>query len=433
MDRRSSFSSDSLPTTDPSSGRRRPLIDQCTNEWQNNPKFHDHLHSDLPDTFADEVVLFARRIWALVKAPKFQRLFAVLCVATILSIFLWRNFLSDMIAENRAAWEMLNADSEAKHGGLFGVNRRVQFSGVTHMDTLNSKYLPSNEKSPAGKEKRLIFIGDIHGCMAELEALLAKTKYSPERDHIIAVGDMISKGPQSLEVIDFLVEHGASCVRGNHEDRILLVANDYSGNALKAQISHPGAKEESEAAKQIRMERELAKSLTPEQLDWLNACPVILKVGEIGSHGDIVAVHGGLVPGIALEDQDPMSVMNMRIVNLTTHMPSSLASEEGSVPWADFWNKYQKLRSVPKSIFGAKHSDPNFKHTTVVYGHDAKRGLQIDTYTKGLDSGCVKGGKLSAWVVGDRGKNEIIQVKSRNRLGLSGIAPPIENNKIPVP
>lgn len=414
MNRKSSFSSDSVLPYTQSPNRRRPLIEQCTNEWQNNPKYRDNLKSD-SDALMDDTSLTIQRAWAVVKAPKFQRLVGVLCIAAVLFVFLWRNFLSDLVAENRAAWEMMNAESEAKHGNVFGTNKRVQFSGVTHISSMDPVYLPKNENSGAGKEKRLIFVGDIHGCMTELEALLAKVKYVPERDHIIAVGDMINKGPHSLEVLDFLMEHGASCVRGNHEDRILLVANDYSGNALKVQISHPDAKEETEGAKKIRMERELAKSLSPEQLEWLNACPVILRVGEVGSHGELVAVHGGLVPGISLEDQDPMSVMNMRIVNLTTHMPSPKDSEAGSVPWADFWNKYQKLKPIPKSIFGNKKSDHPFKHTTVVYGHDAKRGLQIDTYTKGLDSGCVKGGKLTAWVVGDRGKNEIISVKSRNR------------------
>lgn len=362
-----------------------------------------------------DTAMTIRRAWAVVKAPKFQRLVGVLCVATIIFIFLWRNFLSDMVAESRAAWEMMNADSESKHGNVFGANKRVQFSGVTHISIMDAAHLPQSKKSGAGGGKRLIFVGDIHGCMAELEALLAKAKYDPKKDHIIAVGDMINKGPQSLEVVDFLMEHGASCVRGNHEDRVLLMANDYSGNALKIQTAKPESKEESEAAKTLRMQRELAKLLSPEQVNWLNKCPIILKVGELGSHGEIVVVHGGLVPGISLEDQDPMSVMNMRIVNLTTHMPSAKGSEEGSVPWADFWNKYQKLMPIPKSIFGNKHNSHPFKHTTVVYGHDANRGLQIDTYTKGLDSGCVYGRQLSAWVVSDGGKNEIIQVKSRNR------------------
>lgn len=47
---------------------------------------------------------------------------------------------------------------------------------------------------------------------------------------------------------------------------------------------------------------------------------------------------------------------------------------------------------------------------TVIYGHDAKTGLAIREYTKGLDSGCVKGGKLTALVIEDGGKQSLVQV-----------------------
>ena len=48
--------------------------------------------------------------------------------------------------------------------------------------------------------------------------------------------------------------------------------------------------------------------------------------------------------------------------------------------------------------------------TTVIYGHDAKRGLQVHKYTKGLDSACVRGGKLTALVISAGGAQEIFQV-----------------------
>lgn len=361
------------------------------------------------------MLLTIERLWAVIKAPKFQRLVVAAFFTVVLSVLFWRNFLSLFIAENQAAWEAISAESGAKHGNIFGSNKRVNFPGMIQVRTMNPDFLPQSSKSSkdsTGRDKRLIFVGDIHGCMTELEALLAKVKYSSDKDHIIAVGDVINKGPKSVEVVDFLMRERASCVRGNHEDRILLVAKDLTGNSLIAQSVNgkDEGREETKAEKRSRLERELAKSFSQEQLDWLNDCPVILKVGELGSHGEIVVVHGGLVPGIRLEDQDPMSVMNTRIVDLVSHVPSPKADQEGSVPWADFWNKYQKLMPAQRTIFGHKNSGPSFKHTTVIYGHDAKRGLQIDTYTKGLDSGCVKGGKLTAWVVSDYGQNRIVQV-----------------------
>lgn len=44
---------------------------------------------------------------------------------------------------------------------------------------------------------------------------------------------------------------------------------------------------------------------------------------------------------------------------------------------------------------------PHDKRSTVIYGHDSRRGLQLEKYSKGLDTGCVKGGKLSALLIDD--------------------------------
>jgi hypothetical protein len=53
---------------------------------------------------------------------------------------------------------------------------------------------------------------------------------------------------------------------------------------------------------------------------------------------------------------------------------------------------------------------------TVVYGHDASTSLSIRTFTKGLDSGCVKGEKLTALVIEDGGKQSIVQVSCHDHL-----------------
>jgi hypothetical protein len=57
--------------------------------------------------------------------------------------------------------------------------------------------------------------------------------------------------------------------------------------------------------------------------------------------------------------------------------------------------------------------DPQFGLMTVVYGHDASSSLNIKEYTKGLDSGCVKGKKLSALVIEDGGKQTVVQVSCK--------------------
>ncbi len=76
--------------------------------------------------------------------------------------------------------------------------------------------------------------------------------------------------------------------------------------------------------------KELAKSFSKDQIDWMAACPVVLDVGQMKGMDDVHVVHAGLVPGVRLESQDPMGVMHMRTIDLDTHVPSS--SGEGT-PW----------------------------------------------------------------------------------------------------
>jgi hypothetical protein len=71
---------------------------------------------------------------------------------------------------------------------------------------------------------------------------------------------------------------------------------------------------------------------------------------------------------------------------------------------------FDKHQSMKFSNLKASSEDPRSQTTTVIYGHYAKQGLNIREYTKGLDSGCVKGGKLTALVIEDGGKQSIVQV-----------------------
>lgn len=77
------------------------------------------------------------------------------------------------------------------------------------------------------------------------------------------------------------------------------------------------------------------------------------------------------------------------------------------------YNKYQDLlfQHIENSVDGLYGSLSGT--TTVIYGHDAVKSLNIQKYTKGLDSGCVYGRKLSALVVENGGKQEVVQVKCK--------------------
>lgn len=306
--------------------------------------------------------------------------------------------------------------------------------------------LPPSLVPTPSNGRRLIIIGDVHGMLGPLERLLRKVSFSAETDHVVAVGDMISKGPDSPGVVSRLMAIGASAVRGNHEDRVLLAKKELdsrrrhgkgaagggsAGVDASAELAAdtPGYDEARGNAKDIAV----AKSLSKEQLDWLSGLPLILTAQPL----PLVVVHAGLVPNLPLREQDPWAVMNVRTLvyprealrhqdgharspGLADHasVPASEAEAEAAsddpdededadadrsaIPhdkavflpidthegekWSKVWNKYQKR---------LRKSD----RRTVVYGHDAKVGYSRGKYTFGLDSDCSRGGALTALIV----------------------------------
>lgn len=181
-----------------------------------------------------------------------------------------------------------------------------------------------------------------------VERLLKKTSFNTSTDHLIFTGDLIEKGPDSLGVVDLAREYKASSVRGNHEDRVLtlrheMLASDITDDSSDA--AHP----------QDAKSRALARQLSTEQAAWLDACPVILNVGQVTGMGQVVVVHGGLVPGVDLDNQDPYSAMNMLTVDLPTHMPSS--SRDKGVKWSKVLS--MPLIYAPKLTVSALQSAPD--------------------------------------------------------------------------
>ncbi|KAI1768177.1 Metallo-dependent phosphatase [Hypoxylon sp. FL1150] len=305
--------------------------------------------------------------------------------------------------------------------------------------TLLSSLPPSALPQPGGgpNSPRLIIIGDVHGQLSALDALLAKAGYSSERgDTVVFTGDMINKGPNSGGVVDRAIAMGAYGVRGNHEDKVLRAWAKHKNHKKKKHSKHKhkhghhSSKAEAEAEgdsiadgekgeqdvvvveEEDNTEEEeplsltdfadlaTASRLTPTHRHWLANLPVILRVGTVSPrYGDVVVVHAGLVPGVPLEKQDAWAVMNMRTLLSSTpvsplqkHSPHHLEPSEGREgrPWASVWNELEKEKQKKKKGKGDR--------TTVVYGHDAKTGLKIRRYAFGLDSNCCRGGELTALV-----------------------------------
>ena len=191
----------------------------------------------------------------------------------------------------------------------------------TSEDVIQILDLPTNLLPKIGEGRhsgRLIIVGDVHGMLGALVDLLVKTDFNEKQDHLILAGDMISKGPDSLGVVDLAMKLGATSVRGNHEDRIILTHADMvakhavMGGSKENEWQEQDALEDDLSGHRDNKDMALVKALGEKRINWLKECPVILRVGKLGSIGELAVVHAGLAPGVKLEKQDPLMVMNMR-------------------------------------------------------------------------------------------------------------------------
>ena len=201
---------------------------------------------------------------------------------------------------------------------------------------------------------RRVFIGDVHGCAAELSDLLDLVGPGSD-DQVVFVGDLVARGPDSRGVLRLFRESRGKGVLGNHEARLL--------DARRARLS--GGPPVRLGASHEALLREL------DDADWglLAGLPLYLDYGD----PDVRVVHAGVVPGRPLRDHDAWTLTNMRSVDAEGRG----TDRPGPESWA-------------ASYVGAPH---------VVFGHDARRGLQLHAWATGLDTGCVYGGSLTALVL----------------------------------
>lgn len=261
--------------------------------------------------------------------------------------------------------------------------------------------------------ERLLLIGDIHGMYKELQQLLDKVSFKPNKDKIVFLGDMITKGPDSLKVLDFAIENKAYCVRGNHEDEIFgMYADHFNIKEPKTFVPHAskttliqGATPTADDAEATvgpnpasfksskKQDKKLVRKLKPRHVEYLQSCPAILQLGKVSKRGiEAVAVHAGLLWNEHdLEKQPIEDVLRLRSIVPPDYTTGSEDPDAGE-PWFNRWNDEQVTR-------------PKNERFEVFYGHDASKGLQLRRYSKGLDTKCQRGGKLSAYVVevDDRG------------------------------
>ncbi|CAK7891249.1 hypothetical protein CAAN1_01S04258 [[Candida] anglica] len=258
--------------------------------------------------------------------------------------------------------------------------------------------------------ERFILVGDVHGEYNRLMSLMKKVQFNPKKDLVLLLGDFISKGPDSVKVIEWASSNGVECILGNHEYYALGNYAKFHGlyspffvNPNDNDTTIVGEKYLNVKGFNDDPEFLMAKKFQPEHIAYINSCPVIRRLGPVPLHkprnnnGSLnfvegVAVHAGLRWDLAqakepLEEQNPIDCLEMRkllppFYNETTddpHFPNA-------VGWTGLWKDTQKLLSRKD-------------RQAVYYGHDARKGLRLKKYTRGLDSRCTVGGYLSAMVI----------------------------------
>ena len=195
---------------------------------------------------------------------------------------------------------------------------------------------------------RTVVVGDLHGCYDELVALVERVALGAG-DRVVCVGDLVVKGEKNRDVLDLFIRDARfSAVLGNH-DRALL---EY-WKGLRTELKPSQEKCRAE----LEPERE-------EYAAYLDSLPLSI---DLGTH---VVIHAGLRPGVALADQTADDLTELRTLG------PDRTSRDGQ-PW------YEVYDGEKIALFG---------HWPMSPPRRGKRAI-------GLDTGCVYGYRLTAYVL----------------------------------
>lgn len=207
--------------------------------------------------------------------------------------------------------------------------------------------------------QRTIVVGDIHGCYDELRELLDRLRLG-EHDRVVSVGDLIVKGWKNREVLDlFSSDERFAAVLGNHD---LAILRRWRGEKNKLKKS------------QKRCRREL-KPDKERYFAYLDSLPAMI---DLGSH---LVVHAGVRPGVSLAEQSVEDLTELRTLG-----PDRTRRE--GVPWYEVYDGPQ----------------------TVLFGHWPASRPRRGRRAIGLDTGCVYGYQLTAYIIET---DEFVSVPSR--------------------
>jgi bis(5'-nucleosyl)-tetraphosphatase (symmetrical) len=270
----------------------------------------------------------------------------------------------------------------------------------------------------------LYLIGDVQGCDSALQALLDKISFSPSRDTLYVLGDLVNRGPDSAGVLRRLMGFAASaqCLLGNHDLHLLAASvgarrpsrNDTLANVLQAPDREP-------------------------MLAWLRQQHMAFLLEH--QNQSILMVHAGVLPGWTA-DQTLALAAEFEAVLRSPDLNEFLHQMYGNTPtrWDDALQGMDRLRMIVNALTrlrfctaegvmefdtsdGAHAAPPGYlpwfdapgrktAGVTVAFGHWSTLGWLGRNDLFALDSGCVWGGHLSALKLGSStAAHELIQVQ----------------------
>lgn len=249
----------------------------------------------------------------------------------------------------------------------------------------------------------LYAIGDVQGCYDELRRLLDLIEFDPAHDRLCFTGDLVNRGPLSLETVRFVRGLGAAAVTvlGNHDLHLLAVARGASRTKKRDTFGDIlGAPDRNEL------------------LDWLQRRPLLHREGEF------YLIHAGLPPQWDMAEASAHA-REVEAV-LQQGSPEFFAHMYGDEPslWSEDLRGWERLRYITSAFTRTRYCDrhgrldfrekdrpgrqppgltPWFAATgrrsrgaPIVFGHWSTLGFYASADCWGLDTGCLWGGELTA-------------------------------------
>lgn len=260
-------------------------------------------------------------------------------------------------------------------------------------------------------------VGDIQGCADAFERLLAEIAFSPSRDRLYVLGDLVNRGPASLATLRRLREFGAAatCVLGNHDWHLLAVAAGVRQRHRSDTIDDILDAPDREAWLDWLRQRRMAVF----EQGWL-----MLHAGVVPQWDVALTLELAGALETALREQPAREFLAAMFGNEPLRWSESLAGTErlrftlNTLTRARFVSADGTLEFETKD--GAQAAPPGFQPwfelpgrrtagTPIAFGHWSSLGLVDRADLLGIDTGCVWGEKLTAVRI-DGTRREIIQV-----------------------